>query len=121
MRAAFQTPLASWQKFPPNNFEKKENFAERFRKIFSIIRNPLVQDCCIEKLFLTKSLYKNLVDKAMYRVGFPGRTACKACAGISDTPCQLAEISAQYILIFAQNILRCSYRKHKKVFRVLKI
>jgi hypothetical protein len=42
-----------------------------------------------------KSLYKNLVGTAMYRVGFPGMTACKACAGISDNRCQLAEISAQ--------------------------
>ncbi len=62
--------------------------------IFSIVRNPLVQDCRIEKLFLMKSLFKNLVGTAMYKIGFPGMTACKACAGISDTPCQLAEISA---------------------------
>ncbi len=46
--------------------------------IFSIIRNPLVQDCRIEKLFLMKSLFKNLVSTTMHRVGFPGMTACKA-------------------------------------------
>jgi hypothetical protein len=37
----------------------------------------------------------NLVGTAMYKIGFPGMTACKACAGISDTRCRLAEISAQ--------------------------
>jgi hypothetical protein len=52
MRAAFQTPLASWQKFLPNNFDKNKkkislSFPVAEDLIFGIIRYPLVLDCCI--------------------------------------------------------------------------
>jgi hypothetical protein len=51
--AAFQTPVSSWPKFTPNNFDKnKKKISLSFQVaedlIYSIIGNPLVQDCRIE-------------------------------------------------------------------------
>ncbi len=74
IRAAFQTPAASWPKFPPNNFDKnKKKISLSFQVaedlIFSIIRNPLVQDCCMEKLFLMKCSDKQKLRVTMHEKG----------------------------------------------------